>query len=219
MQTVSAGSKDKGGNNNDSAVELTLIHIGDIHGHLIPRPHLRSDGNGKMQGGLARLYSKIEDIREDNENTLLINTGDTIQGSAEALHTQGQALVDVINKFDIDFFAPGNWDFVYGTERFQQLFAGKDPQAPWNGLAANLYFNGAPYENRTGERVLPPYKIITIDGVKIGVLGFTAERGPKAIGAGVVRGFRYSRGDAEMAEFVPLLRPQVDVLLVISELG
>jgi len=216
MQLVSAAGKYDG---NDGVAEITLIHIGDIHGHLIPRPHLRSDGNGELQGGLARLYNKIEEIREENHSSLLINTGDTIQGSAEALYTRGQALVDVINHFDIDFFAPGNWEFVYGTERFQELFAGTGALAPWNSLAANLYFNGPPYENRTGERVLPPYRIITVNSVKIGVIGFTTERGPKVIGADVVKGFRFSKGDAEMAEFVPLIRPQVDVLLVISELG
>lgn len=223
MQPASAGKGGgkggKDGGNNNEGVELTLIHMGDVHGHLIPRPHLRSDGDGEMQGGLARLYSKIKKIREENGHTLLINTGDTIQGSAEALYTRGQALVDVINNFDIDFFAPGNWEFVYGTERFQELFAGEEPVAPWNTLAANLYFDGEPYADRTGERVLPPYKIIKIDGFTVGVLGFTTERGPKVIGANVVKGFRFSKGDAEMAEFVPLLRSQVDVLVVISELG
>ena len=104
-------------------------------------------------------------------------------------------------------------------ERFQELFAGKAPLAPWGALAANVYFDGAPYEDKTGQRVLKPYKIIEIDDVKIGVLGFTTERGPKVVGAEVVEGFRFSNGDVEMAEFVPLLRPQVDVLIVISELG
>jgi len=215
MSTAYAGK----GDHHDNEQELTLIHIGDIHGHLIPRPHLRSDGNGELQGGLARLYTKIKQIREKSDSSLLINTGDTIQGSAEALYTRGQALVDVINKFDIDYFAPGNWEFVYGTERFQELLAGPKPVAPWGALAANLYFDGFPYADKTGQRVLPPYTITKVEGVKIGILGFTTERGPKVIGAEVVQGFRFSKGDAEMAEFVPLLRSQVDVLIVISELG
>jgi 2',3'-cyclic-nucleotide 2'-phosphodiesterase (5'-nucleotidase family) len=106
---------------------IKLIHIGDIHGHLIPRPNLRSDGSGQKEGGLARMYTEIKKIR--NKNTILINTGDTIQGSAEALYTRGQALVDVVNMFKIDAFAPGNWEFVYGTERFRETFVGLDGAA------------------------------------------------------------------------------------------
>ena len=113
--------------------QVTLIHMGDVHGHLVPRPQLRSDGNGLMQGGLARMYTRIEEIRRAQPDHLLINTGDTIQGSAEAMYTRGQALVDVLNHFKIDVFAPGNWEFVYGTERFIELFAGGirlGPRAP-----------------------------------------------------------------------------------------
>ena len=33
--------------------KVTLIHMGDVHGHMIPRPNIRSDGNGLEQGGLA----------------------------------------------------------------------------------------------------------------------------------------------------------------------
>src|SRR6516165_10340464 len=71
------------------AAELTLIHMGDIHGHLVPRPSARGETTATTEGGLARIYAKIEEIRTQRTRarTLLINTGDTIQGSAEALFT------------------------------------------------------------------------------------------------------------------------------------
>lgn len=119
--------------------------MGNVHGHLIPRPNARSDGDGRMEGGLARMYTKIDKLRGNGKKALLINTGDTVQGSAEALYTKGQAVVDVINLFKIDVFAPGNWEFVYGTERFRELFTGVNgaaPLAPWNTIAANVYYDG-----------------------------------------------------------------------------
>jgi len=85
---------------------LTLLQIGDVHGHLLPRPNLRSDGTGHEEGGLARLYAKAQHIRQASPNALLFNTGDTIQGSAEALYTRGQALVEVIDKFGVDATSP-----------------------------------------------------------------------------------------------------------------
>lgn len=221
-------------------IELKIIHMGDVHGHLIPRPNARSDGDGRMEGGLARMYTKINSIRGDGKKTLLINTGDTIQGSAEALYTKGQALVDVLNLFKIDVFAPGNWEFVYGTERFRELFAGVNgaaPKAPWGAVSANVYYDGVAnpaYAALDGQPVIPKYKIITKNGVKVGVLGFTTDRGPQVVGTAVTKGFRFlnsapgsagiagsdvSQVEAELQARIAELRPQVDLLVVASELG
>lgn len=224
-----------------SATEKTikLIHIGDIHGHLIPRPNVRSDGNGQKEGGLARMYTEIQRIR--NKNTLLINTGDTVQGSAEALYTRGQALVDVINTFKIDAFAPGNWEFVYGTERFRETFVGIDgaaPLAPWNAISANLFYTAEKpeYASMAGKRVLPPYIIKEVNGIKVAILGFTTDRGPQIVGTSVTKGFRFSKSepgsariaDSDVSEVERELQQQidelrndkkVDFLIVASELG
>jgi sulfur-oxidizing protein SoxB len=205
------------------SAELTLIHMGDVHGHLVPRPTVRGETTAKTEGGLARMYTKIKEIRarRTRERTLLINTGDTIQGSAEALFTSGQALVDVINHFGIDAYAPGNWDWVYGVDRALELFAGEQAKAPWYALAANAYYEGEPYAVQAGQRVLPPYLIRDIDGIKVGILGFTTDRGPQVVGRGVTKGVRFTKGDAELKEFVKVLREreQVALVVMISELG
>jgi S-sulfosulfanyl-L-cysteine sulfohydrolase len=205
------------------AAEITLIHMGDLHGHMVPRPSLHAKTPGATEGGLARMMTTINEIRarRTRGKTLLINTGDTIQGSAEALFTRGQALVDVLNRFRIDAYTPGNWDWVYGVDRALELFAGSAPKAPWNALAANAYFDGEPYADRNGNRVLPPYLIREVDGVKIGIIGFTTDRGPQVVGRGVTKGVRFTKGDAELKELVPVLREreQVALVVVISELG
>lgn len=177
---------------------ITLIHIGDIHGHMIPRPNARSDSQGSYEGGLARMYTQIQKIRKDEKNTLLLNTGDTIQGSAEAMYTRGQALVDVLNTFGIDAFAPGNWEFVYGTQRFIEMFGPNAPKAPWNALSANLYYDGEPYADKTGQHVLPPYIIKQVGNLKVGLLGLTTDRGPQVVGKGVTKGFRFLKNGDEL---------------------
>ncbi|WP_370585649.1 metallophosphoesterase [Tessaracoccus sp. MC1627] len=102
--------------------QIRFIHIGDLHGHLVPRPNVRSDGTGRLEGGLARMATLVARFRAERPDALLVNTGDTIQGSAEALFTRGQALVDVVDALGPDVFAPGNWDYLYGKERFLELF-------------------------------------------------------------------------------------------------
>lgn len=199
---------------------FTLIQIGDIHGNLVPRANLRSDSPGHMEGGLARMYTEIQRIRDAHKNSFLVNTGDTIQGSAEALFTRGQAIVDVMNMFGIQAYEPGNWDFLYGPQRFLDLFAGNSPKAPWYPVAANLYYNGAPFADKSGQQVLPPYMIRNIGGLKVGIIGLTTYRGIPAV-PHVTDGFKFTGGDAELAKYIPILRDQdkVDALIVISELG
>lgn len=151
--------------------EITLIHMGDLHGHTIPRPNLRSDGDGRMEGGLARMYTEIQDIRKENKNSLLINTGDTTQGSGEALYSRGQALVDVVDMFGVNAFAPGNWEYVYGPERFKEFFGdgtGKGNKGNrWGALAGNLY-NTAP-KNADGIIVDADGNIVASDAFPAGI--------------------------------------------------
>jgi len=212
--------------------EVTFIHIGDLHGHMVPRPNMREGDpdNGQMVGGLAYVYDQIKKIRARKPNNLLINTGDTIQGSAEALYTSGMAMVDILNDWGIDAFAPGNWDFVYGTESFRELFAGVDGKPAvtnWHALSANLYYSTlyefpeTRYADKAGTRVVPPWMIREVGDLRIGIIGLTADRGPQAVSKLVTEGFYLTPGDEELANAIPLLRNEekVDLIVLISERG
>jgi len=232
--------------------EVTLIHIGDIHGHLLPRPNLRSDAIGSsMEGGVARMYTVIKQMRKDAikcsyangvktcaNNSLLINTGDTLQGSGEALFSRGQAMIDVINLFGIDADSPGNWDFLYGPARFEETFkstATAAPLANWNALASNLYYTNQFDDNavcgvtatdpttgtvRPRKRVLPTYMIKQVGNVKVGILGMTTARAIAAVGTSVTKNYMFTNGKDEVPCFVNRLRnvEGVDVVVMMSEL-
>lgn len=76
---------------------MTLIFIGDLHGHLVPRADVRNKPQ-RLVGGLARMYRRIETIRQRSSASVLIHAGNTIQGSAEALFTRRAAQVSVPNQ-------------------------------------------------------------------------------------------------------------------------
>jgi 2',3'-cyclic-nucleotide 2'-phosphodiesterase (5'-nucleotidase family) len=209
--------------------DVTLIHIGDIHGHLIPRPDALGAA-GRTVGGLARMATVIERIRREcQRRALLVNVGDALQGSAEALFTRGQAVVDVLALLDIDAFIPGNWDYVYGIDRFVETFVGTRSRkrlVPWPTVASNLYYATpdagmrSPYVDVTGERVLPPFVIRDVGGVRVAIIGITTTRGPRALGKESTRGFTFTAGDTELAELISRVRrrERADVVVVASEL-
>ena len=194
----------------------TLIQLGDLHGHLVPRPNQREDGTTSTEGGLARIATTIDNIRGKSPENLLFNVGDTLHGGAEALFSEGAAMSDILDQWSIDGYASGNWDFVYGTERYLDLFQG----GRWGGVAANLYYDGAPYADKTGERVLPPYRVLRSGGLRVGMVGFTSERGP-TVGVSTTKGFRFTGDGEELPEMIDALRnkEQVDLVIMISELG
>lgn len=200
-------------------VRITMLQMGDVHGHLVPRPNLRRDGMGDTEGGLARMYTRIKQIRERNKNVLLFNTGDTIQGSAEALYTRGQAMIDVLDHFGIDGMANGNWDFLYGKARFLELFGpgtGSGPSGTrYGAVAANVYHAG------TTNLLLPPYFVKVVDGVRIGVLGLSSERAINALGPFATTGISFTADGAELPGYIEKLKNQenVDLIVLVSEFG
>ena len=249
--------------------EIVLIHTGDIHGHLVPRPNVRSDTANGMEGGLARIATVIKQIRAANPGkTIYFNTGDTLQGSAEAMFTRGQALIDVMNLIKPDFDEPGNWDYLYGTQRWLETFAGTDNTPPLlstQSVAANLYYAcpgiskplcpatvsstpgvsdrpalgvnpkvpdlpnyivfpwvdpDTPYRKLAGKRPLPPYRVAIVNGIKVGILGMTTQRGIRSIGPLVTKGFVYTDGNMELPYYIHRLRSveHVDIIVMISEL-
>lgn len=182
-----------------SAKGLTFIHTSDMHGDF--ESHANPRDNQPIEGGLARVYTVIKEIREDNKNTFYVHTGDTIMGGAEVLFTKGHAMVDVLNNFGIQAFAPGNWEWVYGVEHFRGMFLGNAntlPKAPWGLVAANAYYNGwnpvynAAADRQPGTLVTPPYRVFNVNGIKIGAFGCTTNRGPQIVGPDVVKGVSFS---------------------------
>lgn len=195
------------------AMALTMIEIGDFHGTMVPRPNLRPGDTAELhEAGLAKAEWIIKRIRNQDPDALLFNVGDILHGSAEVLFTQGQAIVNVLDTFGIDGYAPGNWDWLYGVDRIVELFSG--PERDWGVVAANAY------REATGEHVFPAYRILEVKGIKIGVIGLTSDRGLPAVPQANV-GLMFTEGDKEVAEAVDALRNvhDVDLVILLSELG
>jgi len=179
---------------------LTIIKMGDVHGHLEPHGVIfENNGLGNTvtpnSGGVAKLYTLVKRIRNETPGrNLLLNCGDTLHGGAEVMFTRGMAIANIMNYFQIDAFTPGNWDFGYGQVTFRRHFTGTDSNgnpfpagvvagvsfpagvvANYPTVAANLY-NAAPAApGLVGQRVLPPYIIKQVNGMKVAIIGLTTD--------------------------------------------
>jgi len=121
---------------------------------------------GRM-GGYAHLATLVRRVREERAGrTLLLDGGDTIQGSATALWSRGEDMVRVSNQLGVDVFTP-HWEFVYGLDRVKELFGDRER----TGLFAGDFVAHNVREVGWGERPFHPYTIREVGGARVGVIG------------------------------------------------
>ena len=112
-------------------------------------------------GGMDRMATLVKSIRAERpDNTLLLDGGDTWQGSYTALKTNGQDMVDVMNALGVEAMT-GHWEFTYGTDRVNELI--KKIEFPF--LAGNII------DTEWEESVFPSTQFFERGGIKIAVIG------------------------------------------------
>lgn len=114
---------------------------------------------GRM-GGLDRVATVLNSIRSDRPDALLLDGGDTWQGSYTTHHTQGQDMVNVMNALKPDAMT-SHWEFTLGIDRVTEIVENLD----FPFLGANIF------DNEWEEPAYEPYKIFERGGVKIAVIG------------------------------------------------
>lgn len=147
-----------------SKKHITILHTNDVHSHIDPFP--KDHSRNPNQGGAARRAALIESIRKENPNTLLFDAGDIFQGTPYFNYYGGELEFKLMSMMQYNAATIGNHDFDNGIDGlYAQL-----PNAKFDLLSANYDFT-----NTVMDGHVKPYKIFTIDGVKIGVFGIGIE--------------------------------------------
>ncbi len=114
-------------------------------------------------GGFAHLATLVKKLRASRPGALLLDGGDTWQGSATALWTRGQDMVDAQKLLGVDVMT-GHWEFTQGAKRVQEIvdkdFAGKVDFVAQNVKTTDF-----------GDPVFKPYVIRPINGVPVAIVG------------------------------------------------
>ena len=171
---------------------------------------------GKM-GGISHMKPMIDHVRKERgeKNVLLLDSGDTWQGTAVALKTKGEAIVDAQNYLGVDVMV-GHWEFTYGKERVHELIEKLDADF----ISQNVIDND-PFSDDFEELVFPPYVIKEVGGSKIGIIGqsfpFTSTANPKKFTEGWSFGLRHET----LQTYINELRKEkkVDCVVVLSHDG
>ena len=117
---------------------------------------------GKV-GGFAHLATLVRELKASRPGALLLDGGDTWQGSATALWSNAQDMVDASLLLGVDVMT-GHWEFTYGMDRVKQIVDG-DFKGRIEFLAQNVKTHDF------GDPVFKPYTLRTINGVPCAVIG------------------------------------------------
>jgi sulfur-oxidizing protein SoxB len=116
---------------------------------------------GKV-GGYAHLATLVKRLRASRPHALLLDGGDTWQGSATSLWTKGADMIGAQKLLGIDFMT-AHWEFTYGADRVKQ--AVERELAPIEFLAQNV--KTTDFE----DPVFKPYSLRSVNGVALAVIG------------------------------------------------
>jgi 2',3'-cyclic-nucleotide 2'-phosphodiesterase (5'-nucleotidase family) len=199
------------------AQHITILHTADIHAQLDVHDEFFWE-NGKpvfrRRGGFATLRTMINTLRRQNPgNTLLVDGGDLIQGSGVASLSQGMAMVPLVNAIGYDLVLPGNWEVVYGKTMML---------ADMNGYSARKVCSNMFHSDRPGAvPIFPPQQTFTVNGVKLGFLGYNDPFTPTRQSPAYSRGIRFTHPREDLAERVRTLRERdaCAVVFVLTHMG
>ncbi|QRM90914.1 bifunctional metallophosphatase/5'-nucleotidase [Lacinutrix sp. WUR7] len=155
LQSFTSGSK---------TTKITILHTNDVHSHI--DAFGPEDGRNPNQGGVARRASLIQNLRNENPNTLLLDAGDIFQGTPYFNYYGGELEFKLMSMLKYDAATIGNHDFDNGVNGLLAQL----PHAKFDFLSANYDFS-----NTVLDAYIKPYKVFKKGGIKIGVFGLGVE--------------------------------------------
>nr|WP_295834567.1 thiosulfohydrolase SoxB [uncultured Azospirillum sp.] len=166
---------------------------------------------GKV-GGFAHLATLVKRVRANRPGALLLDGGDTWQGSGTALWTQGQDMVEAAKLLGVDIMTL-HWECTYGQERVQEI-AEKDFAGHIEIVAQNI--KTADF----GDDVFKPYSLRDVNGVKVAVIGQAFPYTPIANPRYMVADWTFGIREEEMQATVDAARAAgAAVVVVLSHNG
>lgn len=200
--TITAAAKGK---------QLLILHTNDTHSCVIPLNPNLADTMLAGRGGFLRRAAMIDQMRKEDKELLLLDSGDFSQGSPYYTMFKGDVETELMNIMGYDAATIGNHEFDFGLDNMARLF--KKVNFPI--VCANYDFTGTVVEG-----LVKPYVVIKRKGVKIGIFGLS----PKLEGlvmASTCAGVKYLDPIKTANDIADKLKnkEKCDVVICLSHLG
>lgn len=163
LWTTNAESKPKG-RPDGRTVDVQILGLNELHGQLTPLSQRNPNGTSTAVGGAPALATYVENEEAENPGrTLMLASGDIMQGPAISSFFEGKSTIEVLNEMDLDATAVGNHEFDWGRDVLDQRIS----ESTFPYLAANIV------EDATGDQPdnMAPYQVFNLKGVRVGVIG------------------------------------------------
>jgi 2',3'-cyclic-nucleotide 2'-phosphodiesterase/3'-nucleotidase len=192
---------------------IRVLATTDLHGNLFPYDYYSAKPAPR---GLAKIATLIAQERRDNPNTLLLDCGDTIQGSPlEIFHqtdirkgaTSSDPMMLAMNALRYDAMTVGNHEFNYGLRNLEA--ARKTAHFPW--LAANI----------EGASNFTPFTVKTLGGARVAIIGVITPAIPAWEKAENYAGLHFTDPVAAVKKIADEIRQKhsADVIIVTAHSG
>jgi sulfur-oxidizing protein SoxB len=166
---------------------------------------------GKV-GGFAHLSTLVQQVRASRPGSLLLDGGDTWQGSGTALWTDGQDMVDACLALGVDVMT-AHWEMTLGEDRVKEIVE-KDFKGKVSFVAQNI--KTADF----GDPVFEAYTIREMNGIKVAVVGQAFPYTPIANPRYLVPNWTFGIDDENMQASVDAARAEgAQVVVVLSHNG
>ncbi|CED71672.1 2',3'-cyclic-nucleotide 2'-phosphodiesterase [Aliivibrio wodanis] len=190
-------------------VDVTILGTSDIHGHFMPWDYASDKLN--MKGSLSQIATKVKTIRDQQENVILVDAGDTIQGNfVETFKDEPtDPMMLGFNEMKYDIWVLGNHEFDFGLDVLNRSLT----QFKGTSLAGNI-------KRKDGNPFLPAYKIIEKNGIKIGMIGMdTPMTQVFAEGTNRLEGMTFTNPSLEVKKVIKQIDDKVDAIVLVAHMG
>jgi len=166
---------------------------------------------GKV-GGFAHMATLVKQVRAQRPGVLLLDGGDTWQGSATSLYTNAQDMVDACKLLGVDVMT-GHWEFTFGADRVKEIID-NDFKDSIDFVAQNVI------DNEWEESVFAPYSMKEINGVPVAIIGQAFPYTPIANPRYMVPDWSFGIREDKMQQAVNKARGEgAQVVVVLSHNG